>query len=191
MPVLATPWTSLEAIRLVVGILTPLSVVALGWFLNRRLHALQQTTWANQKLIEKRLALYDEIAPQLNRLYCYFAWVGEWKEISPPTVIAAKRALDKHVHVYRHILGEAFFTKYLAFTDALFMMFARPGKDALIRTTVTSQWGNRKLDSTYQWQADWDDDLADPEQALPREEIERRYLAVMETLRHGIVGPRD
>ncbi len=36
--------------KLVVAILTPLSVVAFGWFINNRLKKLDLIQWSNQKL---------------------------------------------------------------------------------------------------------------------------------------------
>lgn len=89
------PWNSLEIVKLAAEVLTPVSVAAFGWLVSHRLKQLELVQWTNQKLIEKRLALYDTIAPLLNRLLCFYTWVGPWKDISPDDVIRAKRELDQ------------------------------------------------------------------------------------------------
>jgi hypothetical protein len=53
------------------------------------------TLWTNQKVIEKRIDVYDKLAPMLNDLYCYFYYVGNWKELTPIRIIETKRKLDK------------------------------------------------------------------------------------------------
>ncbi|MET5021543.1 hypothetical protein AAHH78_43170, partial [Burkholderia pseudomallei] len=74
----------------------------------------------NQKLIEKRLALYDTIAPLLNRQLCFYTWVGPWKDISPDDVIRATRELDQTIHIYRHLFDDDVYRAYQAERDALF-----------------------------------------------------------------------
>lgn len=104
MPV--SPSNALDIARLAVSVFTPLSVTALGWLISRRLKRLELVQWTNQKLIEKRLAIYDIIAPQLNALLCFYTWVGYWKDISPDDVIRIKRDLDRTLHVYRHLFDD-------------------------------------------------------------------------------------
>ena len=60
------PWNSLEITKIFVNVITPVSVVVVGWLINSRLKRLDHIQWSNQKLIEKRLALYDEVSPLLN-----------------------------------------------------------------------------------------------------------------------------
>ena len=62
--------------------------------------------WTNQRLIEKRLTLYDTVAPQLNALLCFYTWIGYWKDISPDDVIRAKRELDRTFHIYRYLFDD-------------------------------------------------------------------------------------
>lgn len=92
-------WNSLEIARLVVGILTPLTLAVVGLLVNRYLKRLDMVQWKNQKLLEKRIAIYDLVAPQLNLLLCFYIWVGDWKSITPGAVVQAKRDLDKTMNV--------------------------------------------------------------------------------------------
>jgi hypothetical protein len=81
--------------KLFVSLLTPIAVVAIGYFLNARLRSIEERRWLNQKVIEKRLALFESMAPKLNDLLCYFTYVGHWKELQPPRIIGLKREPDK------------------------------------------------------------------------------------------------
>lgn len=59
-------WNSLEIAKLVVAGLTPLFVATIGFWLNRRLKSLEQAQWSQQKVIERRIKAYDELAQPLN-----------------------------------------------------------------------------------------------------------------------------
>jgi len=113
-------WNSLEVAKLGASIFTPVVVIVLGLFINRRLKRFEHLQWSNQKLIEKRLELYDKLAPQLNKLYCFYMWVGYWKKISPEEAIATKRELDMQVNIYRHLLGTEFYSEYEKYIALLF-----------------------------------------------------------------------
>ena len=50
-----SPWNSLEAAKLIVAATTPLVVVVLGVWFNRRLKQLEARQWVNQELSFPRL----------------------------------------------------------------------------------------------------------------------------------------
>lgn len=78
------PWNSLEVTKLIVevvkGVLTPLTLAVLGWWI---MHLVSRAQSANEKVIEKRLVVFDGMAPLLNDLFCYFFFVGHWKSLTP------------------------------------------------------------------------------------------------------------
>ena len=179
-------WTSLEITRLVVSILIPLSVVTFGWIINQRLKRFEHKQWANQKLIEKRLELYDQLAPQLNKLLCFYVLVGGWKSITPSDVRETKRSLDQCVHIYRYLLGEPFFETYQAFINQLFAQWQGSGVSALLKTPIQTDRGDRKTDSDYEWKPEWESWFAE-DQALSYMEIEVGYAKVMNALKDTIL----
>ena len=69
-------WNSLEVVKLLVGILNPIALLIIGWFINKRLKKVEQSQWLNQKMIEKRLEIYDKLAPSFNDLFCFYTNVG-------------------------------------------------------------------------------------------------------------------
>jgi len=151
----ATPWDSLEIAKLVIEFLTPITVIGIGLFINRRLKEIEHKQWSNQKLIEKRLELYDCLSPLLNRLLCFYTWVGYWKDVSPKQVIETKRELDKNVNIYKHLLTNSFFAEYQNYMDLLFKTFTGPGQDARILSFIEGPNGNRRTDAKYEWKKEW------------------------------------
>jgi hypothetical protein len=177
------PWNTLEAAKLVVGVLIPLSIIWLGWFLTQYLSQFEQqlgrSFWANQKLIERRLELYDDMAPLLNRLLCFYTWVGYWKDISPKEVLDARRHLDKTVNIYLHLLGDEFFIEYRKFLDMLFVPSPGAGPDAKLRSSIRGPYGDRTLDSNYEWDNRWDALFLADGEVEAREKVKAQYLRLM------------
>ena len=189
MPAAVDPWNSLEVAKLIVGVLTPLSVVALGLYVNRRLKRLDLVNWSNQKLIEKRLGVYDTVAPLLNRLLCFYTWVGNWKEVTPPDVIRAKRELDLAFNVYRHLFENEVYESYQSFIHALFETYTAPGHDAKIRSYIRSVDGDRTTHASLAWNAAWASSFSDS-QVVPKKEVREKYYRVMNALRDSL-GVRE
>jgi len=174
---MSAEWNSLEVAKLAASTLTPISVAVLGLFLGRAAKRFEARQWANQKVIEKRLAIYDAMSPSLNDLLCYFSRVGNWKEKSPPEVIATKRLLDKHAHVHRSLFSVEWFTLYDAFMGAMFRTWSGEGHDARILTNAEkhrSAWAK----AGKQWDASWDERF-DTATVLPIESVRVAYDALM------------
>jgi hypothetical protein len=142
--------------NLILNALVPVVVVLIGWKLNQRLKEIEQSQWANQKLVEKKLQLFDEIMPKLNDLYCFYMFVGHWKDISPSDVIDIKRFLDKEVVIYTPILGKEFARAYERFMDIAFETYASEGGDAKIKCVIAGLNGDRTIHSHYEWDPSWD-----------------------------------
>lgn len=183
------PWNSLEIVKLALGVLTPLSVAGLGWFVARRLKRLELVQWTNQKLIEKRLALYDAVAPQLNALLCFYTWIGYWKDISPDDVIRAKRELDRTFHIYRYLFDDHVYDAYHAYIHALFEMHTGAGQDARIRSLIETADGDRTRHATYVWNPAWHARFATVN-VVDRAEVRDRYTRLMEVLRVSLGANR-
>ena len=92
---MADSWSSVQVATLVVDALTPIAVAGLGIFLARASRRLEQVQWANQTVVTRRLELFADIAPDLNKLLCFATFVGGWKELEPAGIIAIKRRVDE------------------------------------------------------------------------------------------------
>lgn len=179
-------WLTLEIAKLIVGVLTPLSVALLGWLFSRQLKRLDLSNWTNQKLIEKRLAIYDEIAPRLNQLLCFFTWVGYWKTISPADAIHAKRDLDKTLNIYRHVFEAEVYEAYQDYIHVLFETYTSAGHDAKLRALVRSPDGDRRTDGAYAWSDAWNACFSEPRNAVDKGEVRARYKALMAALTRSL-----
>ena len=179
----------LEAVS---SVITPVAVAAVGFVLSRRLKELEHQQWRNQELIKARLDYYRQLSGPLNDLLCYFAFIGSWKEQTPPQVIAAKRSLDKLFHIALPIFSANASNAYEHFMDLCFETFGDWGKDALLKTGCT----RRRNAFGPGWQADWDDFFAVPTgQEVPQESlrvIRDAYNAVLAALVEevGLTAPR-
>ena len=179
-------WPTLEIAKLIVGVLTPLSVALLGWLFSRQLKRLDLSNWTNQKLIEKRLAIYDEIAPRLNKLLCFFTWVGYWKTVSPADAIQAKRELDKTLNIYRHVFEGEVYEAYQDYIHILFETYTSAGHDAKLRALVRSPDGDRRTDGAYAWSDAWNSCFSEPRNAVDKGEVRARYKALMAALTRSL-----
>jgi hypothetical protein len=178
-------WNSLEVVKLLVAALAPISVALLGWFISGQLKRLEDLQWKNRKVVEKRIEIFDRLAPDLNQLYCYFAWIGNWKELTPLKIIAIKRSLDHGFHVNRYIIGEEVFRSYDVFISLTFETFTGPNKDARIRTAITGPDGDRRSSSSYVWDNAWVERFTNKEIA-DRNSLHSSYAAVMKAFQRGI-----
>ena len=137
-------WTSLEVVKLVVDVLTPVAVVGLGIAVARVTSRLEHNQWASRTVVETRLEIFREVAPKLNKLLCYYTFVGTWKSLDPDGVIDLKRELDETMFTNRVLFSPELFESYLAFMDTLFETFATPDRDALLRAHIETGLGNRR-----------------------------------------------
>lgn len=176
---------SIEVIKLLVSAATPITVAIVGFFLNRHLKSIDNAQWQSRKIIEKRLELFDEIAPKLNQIFCIVSWVGYWKDISPRDLIQTKRYLDRFINIYKHLLGENFHQSYEEFIHLVFQTYSGKGKDALIRSEISNFDGDRKTHTNYQWEDDFDE-LFDQNLPPPKHEVTASYEKTMICLRESI-----
>ena len=154
-----------------------------------RLRSIDDALWQSRLIIYKRLEIYDQIAPDLNRIYCFRRLLGYWKEISPPDLIATKRRLDRAVNINRHLLSEEFYRAYLDFMGVTFRTFTGPGEDAKIRAVVVHELGDRRVHAAYDWDEayEW---MFDAEDMPTDYQVDEAYMQAMNGLKRS-VGLRD
>ena len=114
------PWNSLEIAKLVVSASIPVVVAMVGYVLNWSIKRIEHKQWTNQKVLEKRLLIYDRVVPLLNDLLCYHCYIGNWKEISAKKIIENKRTLDKEINVYASLFSNGLLPKYERFIRLYF-----------------------------------------------------------------------
>lgn len=174
------PWTSLEVVKLISTSLTPLVVAGVGVYIHRLTKRFEHLQWRNQKLVEKRLNIYDDLAPLLNENLCYFTYVGSWKEKTPSEVIASKRIIDQKIHLAAPLFSPCFFSACMNFQNLCFETYTGWGEDAKLKTQL-----NRRRDAFgAKWDQAWDlgfsDEVHDPRI------VRQAYLEIMRCLSEEI-----
>jgi hypothetical protein len=99
----------MEYFKLAASVSTPIVVAVIGYILNQRLKRIDEAQWQGRKIVEKRIELYDKIAPGLNKTFCFVMWVGYWKDISPKELIDTKRDLGECLKLCVSDLSHAVF----------------------------------------------------------------------------------
>ncbi|MFB9150064.1 hypothetical protein [Roseovarius ramblicola] len=176
---------SLDAAKLVISILTPITVAFVGYFLNQRLKSIDNAQWQSRKITEKRIELYDDIAPDLNKVFCFCTFLGYWKDISPQDVLTTKRNLDKKVNIYRHLLSDDFYELYNEFIHLAFTTFTGWGEDAKIQAWIANGMADRRIHANYKWEAAYDDMFQENTIASSKK-FQQTYFDMMNALRNCI-----
>lgn len=141
----ASLWNSLELSKIVVGALTPIAIFFFTYQTNRtqikeeqaKETRVREETHDRERFVQvtkQRIVLWSEISPLMNDLYCYFLYVGHWKEIAPDQVVATKRKLDKLIHANSPFFSPEFLNKYSLFMSSVFKTGNSWGEDAKLRS---------------------------------------------------------
>jgi hypothetical protein len=188
-------WSTLEIAKLIVSALTPLAVGAVAFQVTKATKRLEARQWANQKLVEKRIALLSEALPELNDLHCYFAWVGNWKELSPREILQRKRSLDRLFYANQPFFQPATIAAYEDFSAKVYKTYSAPGQNAQLRTGPTSGHGKRREAYGDGWDPRWnayfaaEDDRTAPEKvAAAYDALLRQFSAEVGLPEAGTVG---
>lgn len=175
-------WNSLEVAKLVVAAATPVFVVIVGFWLNRRLKSLEQAQWSQQKVIERRIVAYDELAKPLNQILCFFCYVGTWKEITPPDLVKIKRDLDQKAHISAPLFDQNFLLYYNHIMDICFSTFGAWGEDAKLKTLPD----RREQISGSNWKKEWSACFTARSEASEPEVVRDAYAQLMAYLAAAI-----
>jgi hypothetical protein len=176
----AGSWNWLEVARLSAGLLTPVAVGFLGVYLNRVSKRFEMRQWQSQKLTEKRLAIYDELAPTFNDLLCFFTYVGSWRDINPPVVVSWKRVIDKKVNLASPLFSPEFHAACNALIAACYKTFNAWGQDPKLKTQFS-----RRKEHRAEWNAEWEDCFA-PNDAIDPRAVQDAYRNVMQIFARDI-----
>ena len=164
---MASEWNSLEVAQLAVAALMPLTLLGIGLIVARNTRRLDSYQHANQTVVARRHEIFQEVAPKLNQLLCFMAFVGRWKEITPSDVLSLKRDVDEVMYTNRLLFSDTLFATYQAFMARYFAMYANIDGDALIRARISFDLGDRR--NLHWWSASMVDMFAQDQVCEPGE----------------------
>lgn len=161
-----------EGAVVAVDFITPLLVVILGWYVRQLERKLKLVEHAEQKVMDWRLSVYQDVTPLLNDIYCFVTYRGNWKKLTPVQILEAKRAADKRLSIYSPYLSESFQVIYQGYIEACFKTYAGKGMDAQVRCGSESH----KEYGDYEWKVEWNElFVGDSCDKVAKGEVERRY----------------
>lgn len=176
-------WSSLEVVKILVAVLAPLLAgLVIGLFLRAVGTRVENAQWTSRKLIERRLDVYDEMAPKVNELYCFFMLKGDFRDTTPDDAIDLKRDLDKLFHTNRFLFGDEVRTAYASFMDAMFDVNIGVNSVAQPRSSALVQQAERG----EAWKPEWAKQFAPPNRASSRAEIQAVNDALLESFAREI-----
>ncbi len=140
---------NMELIKLIISIATPVIILLLGVWAKNIAIDYEKRASLNDRIIKKRVEIYEKIGKELNDIFVFLVQVGDWKDYSPYQILDKKRNLDKIMYVNRPYWSDSAFLSYTSFMDSAFEMHTGIGEDAKIKT-VTYQF-----ETLESWEEDW------------------------------------
>lgn len=183
----------LELVQTLAAVAVPIVVAVIGYRLNQRLKLWEASQWRNQELIKARLQYFDRLAPMLNDLMCYLTFIGRWKELTPPDVVALKRDADRLLYSVAPLFSQSAVEAYQDFLGHCFRMRSQWGADARIR----SGFVRRREAAGDDWRTEWErlfthaegDEIKESEMAATLAAYDRVLAALVEDVE--LLAPRQ
>lgn len=172
--------TSLEMAILIIITLTPVIIVFLAFRFNRIIKRLEKQ-WSNQKIIEKRIEIYERIVPKLYDILCFYCYIGNWKEISPIDILKLKRELDKDFNIYAPLFSDDLITKYDDFNTLCFISLTGWEHDVKIK----SLYGHREVNN-IDWNEEWIQ-YFDTKNVIEPQKMKDTYGELMKSFKKNLV----
>ncbi len=181
----------MEFAKLIISLLTPLSIALVGYLVQRAL-AEQSRSWKFQdRLIDKRIEVYEKIAEDLNRIYCFVMDVGTFKGETPETIIVAKRNVDKYMYIYQAIWSEDTFKAFKEYQESAFVTHqGGAGEDALIRSKLFEKKAARE-NRDQSWTASWDECFTEELDPAHREKYKELVKLLSKDLMYTVQRIQD
>ena len=79
----------------------------------------------NKIIITKRAEIYEKIGKKLNNIYCYIEEVGEYKDMTPETILKDRRDLNSKMHSPRAFWSPETFVVLKLYGQGSFCSMAR------------------------------------------------------------------
>ena len=143
-------WKYLKIALIIIATLAPLIIAFIVFRYKRIIRRLNRKYESDQKIVEKRIEIYDRIAPKLNDILSFYCYNGNWKEISPIDVLRIKRELDREINVYTPLFSDGLDKKYNDFMRLCFVSFSGWEHEEKIKSLFEI-----RQEHNVEWDHDW------------------------------------
>jgi hypothetical protein len=173
----------MELAKLVASFLTPLTIALVGYFVQRTL-AEQNRSWKIQdRLADKRAEIYEKIAADLNKIYCYVMDVGAFRDETPASILIAKRNMDKQMYMFQAIWPEDTFKAFTDYMHSAFATYQGVGEDAKIRAKPLEKRVARE-NRGEEWPTNWNDRFTGERDPKHKEKYDSVIKSISRDLMH-------
>lgn len=114
-------WNSLQIAIIIVAAVSLIVNLILAIRTSRIKKQLLKQYQSNQKLVEKRIEVFERMGPKLNDILSFFCYTGNWKELAPPDIMQLKRELDKDIQIHASHFSDELIPTYNAFMQLCFV----------------------------------------------------------------------
>jgi hypothetical protein len=153
----------------------PILLAVVGFMIGFVAQSVSRRWQVKDRVAEKRLDIYERIGEDLNRIYCYIMDVGDFKDDTPDSIIAAKRRVEKQMNIYRALWPDDTFAALRAYMRSGFKTFQGPGVPARIRaSTFEKKAAFEQLRLT--WDPAWEERFVDDFGDIEEHQAEHRRL---------------
>ena len=174
-------WIIIVFACMIIAILTPIIMLILAFRFSRSMKRMSKKQWSNQKIVEKRLEIYDKMVPKLNDIYCFYCYIGNWNDITPMAVLRLKRELDKDMNIYASLFSENLSKKYMDFKQLCFVSMSGWEQDEKIKSYYELRQQNN---------LDWDDgwiQYFDPNNVVEAIKLKEKYDELIESFKEDFI----
>jgi hypothetical protein len=150
-------WT--DKVQAISSVATPLVVAVLAFLVSR-------FQGRSEELVKARIEYYKVLAPRLNRLMCFMTFLGPWREIAPPEVIALKRSIDHDFYCACPLFSPDVLESYTRFMEACYATYGPWGTDPLLKSSAHPRREYWRGPAGQAWDPAWDQLFATGDQGL-------------------------
>jgi hypothetical protein len=177
-------WNSLEIVKICVQALVPIAVVFVTLWLRPLLGRIERRQWSDQKLFEKRLAVFEQLATPLDEIRCYFTYVGNCNGLRPDAVLNAGRRTDAILRIYGALFSPSFYKQFQELHRLCFAV-SRSAGDLRLRTSTK----DRRSPVGFTWDSAWAVLFSDEANLPTHQEVKTAFDSFMNAQSNEIVGP--
>ena len=143
-------WNSLKIVIIILAVLGPVIITLLVIRFSRIKNRLVKLHQTNQRLVEKRIEIYDRIGPKLNDILCFYTYTGNWKELTPVDIMKYKRDLDKDIKTNTPLYSDDLIKKYDSYMQLCFVSFSGWEHKEKIKSLY-----ELRQEHTQEWKKEW------------------------------------
>jgi len=174
-------WENLVIAALILAVLTSIMMIVLAFRFSRIIKGMKKKQRSNQKLVEKRMEVFGMMAPKLNDIYCFFCYIGNWTEMTPPDILRLKRDLDKDMNIYAKLFSDDLNNHY-----RMFMLLCFVSKSGWEHDEKLKSMYALRQEKCAGWNEEWKD-YFDTNNVVEATRIKERYDALIDSFKNDLV----